>query len=313
MYAYTMNRDRMVSSDWTTDWMRRTALPWPNKRTTNAATRILTWNIDGLNRTHLIERTNAIAAIIRAECVDVALLQEVVSASASALAAACPDYQLLGRPDDDADDSSYYTAIMLRKATTSDVGEPTREQFANTRTRRGLLSVEATLRGGGDIPCTFMTTHLESTPQQEVVRAEQLRICFERMGAVDENRTPIFGGDLNAADGELMHFVSRSLRCRDDGQQVPQRVYRGGSIDVYEMCAKDQRTTRWTWDTTANDNLFPRDTSTARYRFDRIYYRHRSALAPIALRLVGCERIPSVGCFPSDHWGLLCNFAHAPH
>ena len=84
-----------------------------------------------------------------------------------------------------------------------------------------------------------------------------------------------------------------------------------GIIDMWEATGS-RKEARYTWDTFRNDNLAQRWRT--KLRFDRLYLRHRTtekkaaALKPVYFELVGLERVPSAGCFPSDHWGILTHF-----
>ncbi|XP_040288826.1 tyrosyl-DNA phosphodiesterase 2 isoform X3 [Bufo bufo] len=78
-------------------------------------------------------------------------------------------------------------------------------------------------------------------------------------------------------------------------------------LDIWEFLGKPERC-RYTWDTKLNNNLKAR--YTCRLRFDRIFYRAAedgSQVVPQSLDLVGTEKL-DCGRFPSDHWGLFCDF-----
>jgi len=77
--------------------------------------------------------------------------------------------------------------------------------------------------------------------------------------------------------------------------------------DIWEFLGKPQHC-RYTWDTHSNTNL---DAAyKCKMRFDRIYFRPAAEgghIVPRSMDLIGLEKL-DCGRFPSDHWGLLCNF-----
>ncbi|XP_044150398.1 tyrosyl-DNA phosphodiesterase 2 isoform X3 [Bufo gargarizans] len=78
-------------------------------------------------------------------------------------------------------------------------------------------------------------------------------------------------------------------------------------LDIWEFLGKPERC-RYTWDTKLNNNL--KAPYTCRLRFDRIFYRAAkdgSQVVPQSLDLIGTEKL-DCGRFPSDHWGLFCDF-----
>ncbi|KAE8598092.1 hypothetical protein XENTR_v10016720 [Xenopus tropicalis] len=79
-------------------------------------------------------------------------------------------------------------------------------------------------------------------------------------------------------------------------------------LDVWDFLGKPEHC-RYTWDTKVNKNL--RAPYICRLRFDRIFFRasqEGSQVIPQSLYLAGTEKL-DCGRFPSDHWGLLCDFA----
>jgi len=107
--------------------------------------------------------------------------------------------------------------------------------------------------------------------------------------------TVIFGGDTNLRDAEVSSVGG-----------LP-----SGIVDAWEECGRPADS-QFTWDMTINDNLdwaYPRK---PRIRFDRLFMRPAQgthALKATNFALVGKERL--VGCrrFPSDHWGVWCEFS----
>ena len=78
-----------------------------------------------------------------------------------------------------------------------------------------------------------------------------------------------------------------------------------------------QEDTKYTWDTTTNDNLSWPDTVQYRpkLRFSRVYIKHpwkQAIVEPISFELKGKTRLQSCQKFPSDHWAVVCQFNILP-
>ena len=56
-----------------------------------------------------------------------------------------------------------------------------------------------------NVPCSLMTTHLESTASHAGERKRQLKTAFDVMNKQDS--TVIFGGDLNLRDKEVCYLL----------------------------------------------------------------------------------------------------------
>jgi len=68
------------------------------------------------------------------------------------------------------------------------------------------FTVQATVK---NVPCTLMTSHLESTASHAAERKRQLKAAFDAIKK--EDNTVIFGGDLNLRDKEVCYFHGFSL------------------------------------------------------------------------------------------------------
>ena len=105
-----------------------------------------------------------------------------------------------------------------------------------------------------------------------------------------------------------------------------------GIADAWTFCGSPDDA-KWTWDTSINDNLSV--SYSCKTRFDRLFFlspgisdggpaaAKATAKAklcdtkpttedtagegwrPTSFRLIGQDRVPGLGRFPSDHWGLL--------
>ena len=53
------------------------------------------------------------------------------------------------------------------------------------------------------VPMVFLTSHLESTKEYHEERRHQLETAFNQMLASPQDRTVVFGGDLNLRDKEV--------------------------------------------------------------------------------------------------------------
>ncbi|XP_067393677.1 tyrosyl-DNA phosphodiesterase 2 isoform X3 [Emydura macquarii macquarii] len=131
----------------------------------------------------------------------------------------------------------------------------------------------------------------ESTRNHAKERLNQLRQVLKTMQEASESTTVIFGGDTNLRDHEVTEVGG-----------LPNNI-----LDIWEFLGKPGHC-RYTWDTNCNTNL---DASyKCKFRFDRIFLRTAAEggqLIPRSLDLIGLEKL-DCGRFPSDHWGLLCDF-----
>ncbi|KAH7973959.1 hypothetical protein HPB49_007902 [Dermacentor silvarum] len=106
-------------------------------------------------------------------------------------------------------------------------------------------------------------------------------------------RTVIFGGNLGLRGHELKDVGGR-----------PRSL-----VDVWERCGR-RREVRYTWDMVVNDNRLFNFCKNPQYRPDRVYLKacKPATMVPASFDLIGTERLSPLGCFPSDHWGLVCRF-----
>lgn len=246
--------------------------------------RLLSWNIDGLDRRNLQSRTLGVCDTINKEDPDVVFLQEVVPDSAEIIQEKCPLYHMIP-----GNDEGYFVAVMLKTGSTQ-VEETKILPFPNTVMMRNLLTVKCTVKGE---KVFLMTTHLESTKNYSKARKEQLGQCFTYIQKREKERTVVFGGDLNLRDNEITEIGG-----------IPESLF-----DIWEVTGKRPEA-KFTWDTQRNDNLEWGARYKPKCRFDRLYIRHSepSTLKPEYFELIGLERLKSCQRFCSDHWGLLTHF-----
>ncbi|XP_018419286.1 PREDICTED: tyrosyl-DNA phosphodiesterase 2-like, partial [Nanorana parkeri] len=181
----------------------------------------------------------------------------------------------------------YFTAIMLKKSRAKLVSQEI-VPFPTTSMMRNLLVVNVKLCGN-DI--CLMTSHLESTKEHAKERLKQLGVVLQKILEVPSSTTVIFAGDTNLRDQEVKKIGG-----------LPSPI-----MDVWEFLGKPEHC-RYTWDTKMNNNL--KIPNSCRLRFDRILYRSAldgGQVIPQSLDLLGTEKL-DCGRFPSDHWGLLCDF-----
>lgn len=188
--------------------------------------------------------------------------------------------------------TGYYNAMLLNASTTKSTDECQVEFFQTSQMGRHYLKQSALFLD--KIKLVLMTSHLESMKECSAERKRQLANMFKVVTSEEPDAFVIFGGDLNVRDREVDE-VGVSWRMGD----------------MWEACGSDP-STRYTWDTSINDNLGMEWKS--KLRFDRIYFRNDShvSLNPLCFTLVGKERLAS-GMFASDHWGLWCEFKETTH
>ncbi|XP_062986524.1 tyrosyl-DNA phosphodiesterase 2 isoform X2 [Elgaria multicarinata webbii] len=249
---------------------------------------LITWNIDGLDEKNLPERLRGVCSYLALYSPDVVFLQEVIPPTLSYLQKRAVSYTIIPGntcvspyPDD------YFTAIMLKKSRVK-VLKHEIMPFPQTVMKRNLLTVHANVSGN---ELCLMTSHLESTKKFSESRLMQLKLVLAKMTEVPESMTVIFGGDTNLRIKEV-----------DKLGGLPNNVQ-----DIWEFLGKPKHC-HYTWDTSQNTNLNAR--YKCKMRFDRLFLRAASTggqILPRSLDLIGLEKL-DCGRFPSDHWGLLCNF-----
>ncbi|NXM88372.1 TYDP2 phosphodiesterase, partial [Oenanthe oenanthe] len=243
---------------------------------------LITWNIDGLDLGNLKDRARGVCTYLALYSPDVVFLQEVIPPYLPLLQMKAGNYTIIpGNVDD------YFTAVMLKKSRVKLLKHEI-IPFPTTAMKRNLLVVHVSISG---IELCLMTSHLESTKDHSKERIKQLQIVLNEMKKESETTTVIFGGDTNLRDSEVTKLGS-----------LPDNIK-----DVWELLGKPQHC-RYTWDTQSNTNL--NAAYKCKMRFDRIYFRPASGgghFIPRSMDLIGLEKL-ECGRFPSDHWGILCNF-----
>lgn len=160
--------------------------------------KIISWNIDGLDRQRetLSERTLAIIDVLKKEKPDVVFLQEVISESLVLLNEHLSEYEYFS-----GNNTGYFITIMIRRDTMKVKGHEI-VPYPSTQMDRNLLIVHAVYENG--IEMDLMTSHHESLPLGANERIRQLKICFEKIMNIPNNRIVLFGGDLNMRDQEVI-------------------------------------------------------------------------------------------------------------
>ncbi|KAM9308309.1 tyrosyl-DNA phosphodiesterase 2 [Gastrophryne carolinensis] len=243
---------------------------------------LLTWNIDGIDQANLQERARGVCSYIALYTPDVVLLQEVIPPYYEYLKKRAVSYTIITGNDD-----GYFTAIMLRKSRVKLISQEI-IPFPSTSMMRNLLVVNVNVCGN---PICLMTSHLESTKEFANERMKQLKIVLQKMSEVPPSTSVIFGGDTNLRDKEVQNIGG-----------LPNNI-----LDIWEFLGRPEHC-RYTWDTKVNNNL--KISYASRLRFDRLLYRASvdgGQMLPQTLDLVGTDKL-DCGRFPSDHWGLLCEF-----
>ncbi|KFU90117.1 Tyrosyl-DNA phosphodiesterase 2, partial [Chaetura pelagica] len=243
---------------------------------------LLTWNIDGLDIRNLKERAKGVCSYLTLYSPDVVFFQEFIPPHLRLLQVFAGIYDIIPGNTD-----GYFTAIMLKK-TRVKLLKYEIIPFPTTSMMRNLLVVHVSISGNA---VCLMTSHLESTKNHSKERMKQLRMVFNRMQKESESTTVIFGGDTNLRDSEVAKLGN-----------LPNNI-----TDIWEFLGKPQHC-RYTWDTHSNTNM---DAGyKCKMRFDRVYFRPAAGeghIIPRTMDLIGLEKL-DCGRFPSDHWGLLCNF-----
>ncbi|XP_034285168.1 tyrosyl-DNA phosphodiesterase 2 [Pantherophis guttatus] len=243
---------------------------------------LITWNIDGLDSNNLQERARGVCSYLALYSPDVVFLQEVIPVYLTYLQKRAVSYTIIpGNMD------GYFTAVMLKKSRVK-VLKHEITAFPTTSMMRNLLAVYVNI-SGNDL--CLMTSHLESTKDHSEERLKQLKLVLAKIAEVPESSSVIFGGDTNLRDKEVAKIGG-----------LPNNV-----LDIWEFLGKPEHC-QYTWDTYQNSNLNVR--YKCKSRFDRLFFRGATdggQIIPQSLDLIGVEKL-DCGRFPSDHWGLFCNF-----
>uniref|UniRef100_A0A4W3IEN9 Tyrosyl-DNA phosphodiesterase 2 n=2 Tax=Callorhinchus milii TaxID=7868 RepID=A0A4W3IEN9_CALMI len=242
---------------------------------------LLTWNIDGLDQKNIQERARAVCSLIALYTPDIVFLQEVIPPYYNYLKKRAVSYTIIP-----ADEEGYYTAIMLKKSRVKLLKQEI-TPFLSTSMERNLLIVQVNIAGN---ELCLMTSHLESTKDHSRERVRQLQTVMKKMQDAAETATVIFGGDTNLRDHEVTKLGG----------------LKAGISDVWEYLGKPEYC-QYTWDTQNNNNL--EACYKCRLRFDRVFFRAgtETQIIPQQMELVGLDKL-ECGRFPSDHWGILCDF-----
>ncbi|XP_054841147.1 tyrosyl-DNA phosphodiesterase 2 [Eublepharis macularius] len=243
---------------------------------------LITWNIDGLDLSNLQERARGVCSYIALYSPDVVFLQEVIPQYFNYLQKRAVSYTIIP-----GNTEGYFTAIMLKKSRVTILKHEI-TPFPTTSMMRNLLAVYGTISG---IDLCFMTSHLESTKTHAKERLNQLKLVLKKISNTPASTTVIFGGDTNLRDKEVAELGG-----------LPSNV-----LDIWEFLGKPEHC-HYTWDTSQNTNLNAQ--YNCKLRFDRLLLRAASTdsqIVPQSLDLIGLEKL-DCGKFPSDHWGLFCNF-----
>ena len=248
--------------------------------------KLLSWNIDGLDPKNGYERTLAVCEKVREIKPDVLFFQEVIPFSWNTLTNYLMEYQHICKNSM----LEYFHTISIHKDTMEMVGDKKITDFPGTKMGRHLLNCPVKF---GKISIHLFSSHLESTSQVGPERKRQLHEVFAQMTALrDRGDICIFGGDLNLRDKEVKSVG------------VP-----NGIVDVWEACGSPKEY-QYTWDIETNDNLTWEFPNKPRARFDRLYLcpADEEKIKPQGFTLTGTDRLPSIGRFPSDHYGVYVEF-----
>ena len=183
--------------------------------------------------------------------------------------------------------------MLLKMSSIKTTGDLQCSHFQSSKMGRHLLCQPVLFKN--KIALTLMTSHLESTAQCKAERVRQLEQVLKSMAEQTANATAIFGGDTNLRDKELSAFGG-----------LP-----SGVVDAWEESGRPADA-QYSWDVRLNDNLDWPYPNKPRIRFDRFFVRSaqgQNALKANQFMLVGMERLPGCRRFPSDHWGILCEFS----
>uniref|UniRef100_A0A668TXY5 Tyrosyl-DNA phosphodiesterase 2 n=1 Tax=Oreochromis aureus TaxID=47969 RepID=A0A668TXY5_OREAU len=238
---------------------------------------LITWNVEGIYGEKRSERARGLVKYLNLYNPDVVFLQELIPSYVQFLKKRFVSYLMI-----EGGEKGYFTGMLLKKSRVKFV-ESEIVAYRTTQMNRNLLVVIV----NGQKLC-LMTSHFESFKANSKERMNQLHVVKRRFKHAPDDVTVVFGGDTNLRDAEVTKVGLPATVC-----------------DVWERLGKQEHC-RYTWDTTTNTNQ--NISTTARFRFDRIYLRPAirrgvPRLAPDHMALVGLEKL-DCGRYTSDHWGI---------
>ncbi|KAM9334015.1 tyrosyl-DNA phosphodiesterase 2-like isoform 2-T2 [Symphorus nematophorus] len=246
---------------------------------------VICWNLDGLDGEKQPQRARALCSYLSSHSPDVVLLQELIQPYLCYMKRRLEDrYKFI-----EGGKECYFTGMLLKKARVT-LLSCKKATFQLSQMGRNLLIAQVLFR---EQKLCLMTSHLESCRANAPERMRQLRMVMNRMTAMPDDVTVLFGGDTNLRDAEVATVGIPSPVC-----------------DVWEQLGEPEDC-RYTWDTYVNTN---RDMEFKNHlRFDRLYLRRATKdgapqLQPERMALVGLEKL-ECGCYISDHWGIHCTFS----
>ncbi|TPP66680.1 Traf and tnf receptor associated protein [Fasciola gigantica] len=280
---------------------------------------VLSWNVDGLDTSNLVQRTDEIVSRLKSEPFHVVCFQEVTMVTLPMFRTKLEKDYLIFSPTDlpFSDCVHYFVTIMIRRHPAIEVDRNSFlvHSFPNSVMGRHLVSIKLNINSAKltdqptpstTISVRIFTAHLESCRESSAERKNQLAYAWTRMkhfGPPSENasnehpRASIFCGDLNLRDKEVEELGGVPPDITDVWLATGSRL---------ELCA--------TWDPRRNTNASRlvgggprRYGSSPIFRYDRMYV-HGAGLKPVDFGLRGLEKVPGAACFPSDHWGILGRF-----
>ena len=167
----------------------------------------------------------------------------------------------------------YYVAILVHKSSSVSVrGHLEVTYFPHSQMGRHLLHLPVSYCG---VDIDLFTSHLESEKKNGKERCSQLVAVFKTITELQKQSPKtacIFGGDLNVRDHEVTAVG------------LPPHT-----VDVWEECGSSEEHIH----------------TYVVLRLDRIYLSSCDGrVRANSFSLVGKQRLPECGRFPSDHWGV---------
>jgi tyrosyl-DNA phosphodiesterase 2 len=194
--------------------------------------------------------------------------------------------------------SGYFCALYARRATVA-VASSKAVHFPSSAMGRHYIHAQLRLAAADGQTFHCLTSHMESMADSRAERMAQFAELLRQMRTVGAAGAPcVLMGDTNLREAEV-RAAAEQLRGVSDAWDVDGAA-----------AAK-----RFTWDLERNTNLQMGGGVRPRARYDRVFYT-ADAMAAAGWRqrrfeLVGTERAETRAgiMFPSDHFGVLCEFA----
>lgn len=279
--------------------------------------KVVSWNVNGLDRGYLALRTKAQCSEILHQLPDIILLQEIVSETVEVFKSQLKSkYRIISSDtfftQANREIPPFYQLIGWNKETIKRIGKPELERFSERGNHRHIISCSFKLKNssntGKNSNFYISTSHFESSRRASEERKQQFKFTLDRLSDIvcgeEHCSLGIFGGDTNLREKEASEILSSDnyVNINDCWSKV---------------CPSTDKESKYTWDMAKNTHYSGASNFAIRTRYDRMLYNNCSKGCcnewyPIFWNLIGITKISAIDLHPSDHFGIACTFLLFP-